>query len=86
MTTKKYKNNNKHTKYFQLTCPRADKDLLIAAASTSRIPEASLRDILSEPAKSTKVRRPLLVALETVSKPSTFRVNRRCDLELWWNR
>jgi len=65
-----------------LTCPRADKDLLIAAASTSLMPEASLREILSDPARSTSVSLPLLVALDTVSKPSTFKVKRRWDLEL----
>lgn len=51
----------------KLTWPRADRDLLIAAASTNRIPVASLRDILSEPARSTRVNLPLLVAFDTVS-------------------
>ncbi len=54
----------------------------MAAASTSRIPDASLREILSDPAKSTRVNRPLVVALETTSSPSTLRKNRRCEREL----
>lgn len=54
----------------------------MAAASTSLIPDASLREILSDPARSTSVKRPLVVALETTSNPSTLRKNRRCDREL----
>lgn len=54
----------------------------MAAASTSRMPVASLRDILSDPARSTRVSRPWLVALETLSTPSTFSMNTRWEREL----
>ena len=47
------------------TCPKADNDLLMAAASTSLSPVASLLDILSDPARSTSVRLPLVVVLDT---------------------
>ncbi len=64
------------------TCPNAERLLLMAAASTSLIPDASLREILSDPARSTRVNLPLVVALETTSNPSTLRKNRRWEREL----
>ena len=39
----------------------------MAAASTNLCPTASLREILSDPARSTSVSRPRVVVIETVS-------------------
>lgn len=59
------------------TCPNAERDLLMAAASTSLWPVASLFDILSDPARSTRVSRPLVVVPETRLKPSVWIMTRR---------
>ena len=56
---------------YEYTCPRAERDLFIDAASTNLIPVASLREILSEPARSTSVSLPWLVVFDTWSYPST---------------
>ena len=72
-----------YTLYHTHTCPRADNDLFIAAASTSLNPVASLFDILSEPAKSTRVRRLCVVAPDTLLCPSRFKMTRRCERELY---
>lgn len=58
-----------------VTCPSADNDLLIAAASTSLSPVASDLDILSDPARSTNVRLPLIVTCDTVLWDSNDRIN-----------
>lgn len=54
------------------TWPSADSDLLIAAASTSLCPVASVLEILSEPAKSTRVSVPRVTAFVTRSVPWSF--------------
>lgn len=53
------------------TCPSAVRDLLMAAASTSRWPSASVFEIRSEPARSHKVSVPRVVSPDTWSEPST---------------
>lgn len=53
------------------TCPSAVRDLLMAAASTSRWPSASVFEIRSEPARSHKVSVPRVVSPDTGSEPST---------------
>ena len=42
-----------HLSRILTTCPRAKRNLLMAAASTNLMPVASLREILSKPARST---------------------------------
>lgn len=64
------------------TCPRADRDLFIAAASTSRCPLASVLLMRSEPAKSQSVSTPLEIAPLTLSVPDTVIRNNKCDREL----
>ena len=70
-----------HTQHAH-TCPNADKDLLIAAASTNRMPLASVRDMRSEPARSTRVNRPSVMVPDTLSWPSTVRINSKWEREL----
>ena len=64
------------------TWPSADSDLLMAAASTSLCPVASVLEILSEPAKSTRVSVPRVMAFVTLSVPWSRRSRRRCEREL----
>ena len=64
------------------TCPSADSDLLIAAASTSLCPSASVFEILSEPARSHNTRVHLVIAPVTLSRPSTDSINTRWEREL----
>lgn len=64
------------------TCPSAVRDLLMAAASTSLWPSASVLEIRSEPARSHKVRVPREVSPETWSEPTTSSATTRCDREL----
>ena len=66
-----------NTAYFRFTCPRAVRDLFIAAASTNVCPVAPVLAILSDPAKSTSVSEPYDVALETLLIPSTNNMRSR---------
>ncbi|KAK0140423.1 Zinc finger protein 277 [Merluccius polli] len=69
-----------------LTCPRAVRDLLMAAASTSLSPFASVLEMRSEPARSHRVNVPREVTPETRSTPSTVSVRTRGDLSVLFAR
>lgn len=64
------------------TCPRDDRDLLMAAASINLWPVASLLETLSDPARSHKVKVPVDTAPDALSWPSTVIMKIRCDREL----
>lgn len=64
------------------TCPSAVRDLLIAAASTSRWPSASVLEIRSEPARSHRLSVPRVVWPVTWSEPSTSSATSRWEREL----
>ena len=54
----------------------------MAAASTNLCPSASVLEILSEPARSHRVKVPLDIAPVILSVPSTFNNSTKCDREL----
>ena len=72
------------TSSWERTCPSADKDLLIAAASTNLMPLASVREILSEPAKSTRVSLPSETLPVIKSWPTTSSTKSKWERELEW--
>ncbi|KAG9342287.1 hypothetical protein JZ751_016789 [Albula glossodonta] len=65
-----------------LTCPKAVRDLLMEAASSSLGPLASVLEMRSDPARSHRVRVPWEVTPEIVSVPSTRSVRMRWEREL----
>ena len=64
------------------TWPRDVRDLLIAAASTSLAPCASVFETRSDPARSHRVNVPVEMAPDILSRPSTVIINIKCDREL----
>lgn len=63
----------------QITSPNDDSDLLIAWASFNRSPQAADLLTRSEPARSTKFKRPYVLVLVDALYPTTLTLKTACD-------